>query len=129
VNVGVPVCEKPLIDWALARKITRLSSYQNLPSVKITLFLYQKTAQFLSVANICLCSHRNFRKQIMSEFQATYTVVINHEEQYSIWLVGKELPIGWREVGKSGSKQECLDYIEQVWVDMRPLSLRKALGE
>ena len=58
-----------------------------------------------------------------------YNVVINHEEQYSIWLVDKENAPGWRAVGKSGTKQECLDYIEEVWTDMRPLSLRKSMEE
>jgi MbtH protein len=56
-----------------------------------------------------------------------YNVVVNHEEQYSIWPVYRELPKGWRAVGKSGPKQECLDYIEEVWTDMRPLSLRKKM--
>ena len=55
-----------------------------------------------------------------------YKVVQNHEEQYSIWPSYKEAPGGWREVGKSGSKQECLDYIQKVWTDMRPASLREA---
>ena len=54
-----------------------------------------------------------------------YRVVINHEEQYSIWPETREIPAGWKEVGKSGSKEECLSYIEEVWTDMRPLSLRK----
>jgi MbtH protein len=54
-----------------------------------------------------------------------YKVVINHEEQYSIWPIDRENPLGWNDVGKSGSKQECLEYIEEVWTDMRPLSLRK----
>ena len=54
-----------------------------------------------------------------------YTAVLNHEEQYSIWPVEKELPPGWRATVVSGTKQECLDYINQVWTDMRPLSLRK----
>jgi MbtH protein len=58
-----------------------------------------------------------------------YTVVVNHEEQYSIWPADREPPLGWRAVGKSGSKQECLDYIEAVWTDMRPLSLRKKMEE
>ncbi|MGA9524026.1 MAG: MbtH family protein [Myxococcaceae bacterium] len=56
-----------------------------------------------------------------------YKVVMNHEEQYSIWPGDRELPNGWREAGKSGPKQECLEYIKEVWVDMRPLSLRKKL--
>ena len=58
-----------------------------------------------------------------------YTVVMNHEEQYSIWFVDREIPAGWREAGKSGTKAECLDYIDQVWTDMRPLSLRKQMEE
>ena len=53
-----------------------------------------------------------------------FQVVVNHEEQYSIWPDYKEIPKGWRAVGKSGFKKECLDYIEEVWTDMRPLSLR-----
>ncbi|MCG8614769.1 MAG: MbtH family NRPS accessory protein [Desulfobacterales bacterium] len=56
-----------------------------------------------------------------------YHVVVNHEEQYSIWPDGKEIPDGWRTVGKNGPKKECLSYINDVWTDMRPLSLRKAM--
>jgi MbtH protein len=56
-----------------------------------------------------------------------YKVVMNHEEQYSIWPVKKPNPLGWIDGGKSGSKEECLSFIKQVWVDMRPVSLRKAL--
>jgi MbtH protein len=59
----------------------------------------------------------------------TYTVVMNHEEQYSIWPADRELPLGWNAVGKTGSKAECLAYIEEVWTDMRPLSLRKKMEE
>lgn len=58
-----------------------------------------------------------------------YTVVMNHEEQYSIWPADKENPLGWTSVGKSGKRQECLEYIEQVWTDMRPLSLRRQMEE
>jgi uncharacterized protein YbdZ (MbtH family) len=56
-----------------------------------------------------------------------YRVVINHEEQYSIWPASRENPSGWTSVGVSGSKAECLSYIEVAWTDMRPLSLRKAM--
>jgi len=56
-----------------------------------------------------------------------YHVVVNHEEQYSIWPEYKEIPNGWRAVGKTGPKVECLAYISEVWTDMRPLSLRKAM--
>jgi uncharacterized protein YbdZ (MbtH family) len=58
-----------------------------------------------------------------------YKVVMNHEEQYSIWPADRDNPPGWQEVGKNGPKQECLDYIEEVWTDMRPLSLRKQMEE
>ena len=61
------------------------------------------------------------------EDNTIYKVVMNHEEQYSIWPAGRENPLGWREVGKSGEKAECLAYIKEVWTDMRPLSLRKQL--
>lgn len=62
-----------------------------------------------------------------NEDTTQYTVVVNHEEQYSIWPTERELPLGWRDVGKSGSKAECLNYIKEVWTDMRPLSLRKRM--
>jgi MbtH protein len=66
----------------------------------------------------------------MSEVDdVVYRVVVNHEEQYSIWPEGREIPPGWREAGKAGPKAECLAYIEQVWTDMRPLSLRKAMEQ
>jgi uncharacterized protein YbdZ (MbtH family) len=58
-----------------------------------------------------------------------YKVVMNHEEQYSIWPDYKEIPIGWKHVGKSGSRAECLAYIKEVWTDMRPLSLRLKMQE
>ena len=63
------------------------------------------------------------------EDTTVYEVVVNHEEQYSIWPADRELPLGWRLAGKQGLKQECLDYIEEVWTDMRPLSLRKKMAE
>lgn len=61
------------------------------------------------------------------EDRTIYSVVVNHEEQYSIWASDREVPLGWRTVGKTGPKQECLDYINEVWTDMRPLSLRKKM--
>jgi MbtH protein len=60
------------------------------------------------------------------EDQDRYTVVVNHEEQYSIWPVGRAMPAGWREVGYQGGKDDCLAHIDVVWTDMRPLSLRQA---
>lgn len=56
-----------------------------------------------------------------------YAVVVNHEEQYSIWPTYRDLPLGWTAVGKEGPKAECLAYIEEVWTDMRPLSLRRKM--
>lgn len=61
------------------------------------------------------------------EDQTIYAVVVNDEEQYSIWPEYKQLPPGWRTVGKSGPKAECLAHIKEVWTDMRPLSLRKQM--
>ena len=58
-----------------------------------------------------------------------YTVVVNHEEQYSIWPAHKELPLGWTAVGKEGPKDECLEYIKEVWTDMRPKSLREKMQQ
>lgn len=63
------------------------------------------------------------------EDNTIYKVVVNHEEQYSILPVDRENPQGWRDVGRSGTKAECLAYIEEVWTDMRPLSLRKKMDE
>lgn len=57
----------------------------------------------------------------------TFIAVVNHEEQYSIWPADREIPLGWRNAGKSGTKKECLDFISEVWTDMRPLSLRKKM--
>ena len=62
------------------------------------------------------------------EDTTVYTVVMNHEEQYSIWPADREIPLGWTAVGKSGPKAECLAYIEEVWTDMRPKSLRDKMA-
>ena len=58
-----------------------------------------------------------------------YKVVVNHEEQYSIWPEYKDNPLGWKDAGKSGPKADCLAYVKEVWTDMRPLSLRKKMEE
>lgn len=57
-----------------------------------------------------------------------YKVVVNHEEQYSIWPEHRENPLGWTDAKKSGTKAECLAYIKEVWTDMRPLSLRRQMA-
>ncbi|MGD1992883.1 MAG: MbtH family NRPS accessory protein [Anaerolineae bacterium] len=56
-----------------------------------------------------------------------YQVVVNHEEQYSIWPADREVPTGWHPVGQPGDRADCLAYIEAIWTDMRPLSLRRAM--
>jgi MbtH protein len=63
------------------------------------------------------------------EDKTIYKVVVNNEEQYSIWPADRENPPGWRDTGKNGLKPECLAYIKEVWTDMRPLSLHKRMEE
>ncbi|MFI0370124.1 MbtH family protein [Actinomadura sp. 1N219] len=63
----------------------------------------------------------------MDDDDRRYVVVMNHEEQYSIWVEDRPVPDGWRAVGKAGPKDECLEYIDEVWTDMRPLSLRRRM--
>jgi MbtH protein len=57
-----------------------------------------------------------------------HLVVVNHEEQYSLWSADRELPAGWRAEGTAGTREECLEHIERVWTDMRPLSLRRRMA-
>jgi MbtH protein len=59
-----------------------------------------------------------------SEQEPTYVVVVNEEEQYSIWPVDRDIPLGWTDADKRGTRSECLEYIDQTWTDMRPRSLR-----
>ena len=65
----------------------------------------------------------------VSEDLTVYKVVLNLEEQYSLWPADREPPPGWREAGKIGPKEECLAFIEKVWTDLRPLSLRQAMDK
>jgi len=58
-----------------------------------------------------------------------FKVVVNDEAQYSIWPAYKTVPDGWKETGKRGLKEDCLANIQEVWTDMRPLSLRQAMGD
>lgn len=58
---------------------------------------------------------------------AKYEVLRNDEDQYSLWLAGHEVPQGWHQVGKEGSKEECSAYVDEVWTDMRPRSLRERM--
>lgn len=59
----------------------------------------------------------------------TFVVVVNDEEQYSLWAAGRELPTGWQAVGAPRTRDDCLAYIRETWTDMRPLRLRRAMGE
>ena len=59
----------------------------------------------------------------------TYRVVLNDEEQYSIWDAGRELPDGWQAEGTEGSRQDCLQRIEEIWTDLRPASLRRRMEQ
>ncbi|MFJ4902616.1 MbtH family protein [Streptomyces sp. DT20] len=63
------------------------------------------------------------------EDDRAYLVVVNDEEQYSLWPEGRETPAGWRQEGTAGTKAECLEHIKTVWTDMRPLSLRRRMEE
>lgn len=63
------------------------------------------------------------------EDNRTYRVVMNHEEQYSIWPAERENALGWFDAGRQGTKEECLAYINDVWTDMRPLSLRRQMAQ
>jgi MbtH protein len=78
---------------------------------------------------MCIRFHKkeNIIQQDEQEDKTIYKVVVNHEEQYSIWPVDKEDALGWTDEGKSGTKEECLAHIKEVWTDMRPLSLRKKM--
>ena len=64
---------------------------------------------------------------VTQEETTTYKVVVNHEEQYSIYPTARPNPLGWKDAGPTGSKAECLAYIKEVWTDMRPLSLRQKM--
>ncbi|GFH37944.1 MbtH family protein [Streptomyces pacificus] len=61
--------------------------------------------------------------------EARYVVVINDEEQYSVWAAGRAVPAGWHTTGHEGTREECLEHIGRVWTDMRPRSLRQAMGD
>ena len=64
-----------------------------------------------------------------TEDTTIYHVVVNHEEQYSIWPEYRDVPAGWSSTSKTGTKAECLDHIKTVWTDMRPLSLRRRMDQ
>lgn len=65
----------------------------------------------------------------MDDERFEFMVLVNHEEQHSLWPTFKEIPLGWKQVGPVGTKAECLAYVEEAWPDITPLSVRKALAE
>lgn len=84
------------------------------------------------IPRICALTYQGTRLTLFhmnneTEDSTLYKVVVNHEEQYSIWPDYKDIPAGWRAIGFSGTKAACLAKIEEVWTDMRPLSLRKKM--
>jgi MbtH protein len=64
----------------------------------------------------------------MDDENTTYQVLRNDEEQYSLWPVSLDVPAGWQAVGKQGTKDECMSYVDEVWTDMRPRSLREQMA-
>ncbi|MEI6187027.1 MAG: MbtH family NRPS accessory protein [Alphaproteobacteria bacterium] len=58
-----------------------------------------------------------------------YICLVNEEEQYSIWFSWKEIPLGWKQVGPKGKKEDVLIYVKEVWTDMRPKSLREKMDK
>ncbi|HEY2498364.1 MAG TPA: MbtH family protein [Candidatus Angelobacter sp.] len=56
-----------------------------------------------------------------------YLVLVNEEQQYSLWPAFRDIPAGWSAVGPRGKRKECLSWIETNWTDMRPRSLVKAM--
>lgn len=62
-----------------------------------------------------------------SQDSEDYICLINAEEQYSLWFAWKKIPLGWKKVGPQGNKDVCLQYIKEMWTDMRPKSLREMM--
>ena len=61
------------------------------------------------------------------EAESVYIVLINHEEQYSLWPKHKAIPPGWQDVGMEGTREKCSQYVDEAWTDMRPKSLREKM--
>jgi len=61
--------------------------------------------------------------------RSSYKVLVNRDKLYAIWPEDRETPKGWKDIGQRGSRDLCLNYIEEVWTDMRPLTIRQRLDE
>src|SRR5687767_13125215 len=72
---------------------------------------------------------KTMRTSDENEDPTIYKVVVNHEERYSIWPAHRENALGWNDAGRTGTKEECLEYIKEVWTDMRPRSLSEAMEQ
>lgn len=122
-DLGVEPGEGQVYDWIQEPMVGGSESTDNVQwmNLKVRLSHSGRLARSLETAD------GESADEGASEDDATiYAVVINEEEQYSMWPADKEIPDGWKAVGKTGTKQECLEYIEEVWVDMRPKSVREA---
>nr|AEL88630.1 MbtH-like protein [Streptomyces viridochromogenes] len=68
------------------------------------------------------------QQQMTSSESVQYRVVVNTEEQYSVWFQERPLPLGWSETGTTGTREECLAHIAEVWTDLTPRSVRERRG-
>lgn len=71
-------------------------------------------------------AEKNIKKSLNDD-KEQFLVLMNHEGQYSLWPSYKSIPVGWKEVFSENTKEKCLAYVENVWTDMRPLSLQKKM--
>jgi MbtH protein len=86
----------------------------------------------IQLASLLDATERIWRTTMAGGFDdenGKFRVLVNEEEQYSLWLDGMEIPRGWTDTGVAGDKKTCLDYVGKVWTDMRPKSLRVWMEE
>lgn len=124
--MGVELAEGDVFDWQRSPLLGGTETVDNVQWLPV----YPKISAAGQLAQ-AIRDGKPVQQEPREEEEDTglYNVVINSELQYSIWPVGREFPAGWKSAGKTGTKQECLEYIKEVWTDMRPLSLRKKMEE
>lgn len=125
-SLGVKLPKDKVFSWQQFPMIGGSEEVGNIDWVHATVHISVSGQLAESIKNQEAGRHE---PRIGDEDATVYSVVINSELQYSIWPVEREVPSGWKGTGKVGTKQECLDYIKEVWTDMRPLSLRKKMDE
>jgi MbtH protein len=125
-SLGVELAEGHVFDWQQSPMLGGKETVENIQWVSAVVRV-SAAGQLAKAVKDGVAGRQEPRGE--GEDTALYNVVINSELQYSIWPVGREFPAGWKSAGKAGTKQECLEYIKEVWTDMRPLSLRKKLEE